>query len=377
MKKIGLLLMSIIPLATWSQQQFTISGSVRDVQLEVNKVYISYASNGLNVLDSTNVSGGRYSFQGLITQPTRVDLRAKYKNGETTVVSRDLITLFVEPSQISIDSKDSFSNATISGSSVNIEFQKLQAAAKPFEPRTSALLKEIDRYKKQKNESALEQAQKQMDQLNAEMKEAVYANYIRQNPSSPLAFFALQQFSGAIIPNPKESLELFNLLSEKMKTSHDGQRMQSLIQRSIRASVGNSEIDFSQTDINGNTITLSSLKGKTVLINFWASWCGPCRALDPKLIQLYNRFKDNDFTIINVSLDKPGAKQDWLDAVKESGIGIYPQVSDLRFWNNAAAQAYGVAALPQNILIDAQGTIAGRNLKPVELAEKIASLTKK
>ncbi len=362
------------PLALWAQQSFTISGSVKGLDPSVDKVYISYASNGQNVLDSTDVSGSKYKFQGFITQPTRVDLRASYKGGIQPSMSRDLITLFVEPATITVNSTDSFSNAITDGSKSNVEFLKMQAAAKPFQSKTDALLKKINLYKQQKDEKNLEDAQLQLDELDAQLKEDVYANYIRQNTGSPLTFFALQQYSGATMPKPGESLELFNLLSEQMKQSHDGQRMHSLIVRSINASVGKPAVDFTQTDMTGNSVTLSAYKGKTVLINFWASWCGPCRALDAGLVKLYNTYKNNNFEIINVSLDKPGEKQEWLKAVNEDGVGVFTQVTDLRFWNNAVAQQYGIVALPQNVLINSDGIIVARNLKPNQLTEKIKSL---
>ena len=369
------MLLSGTPFALFAQQQFTISGSVRGVSPSVDKVYISYVANGQNVLDSTNISGNKYKFQGLITQPTRVDLRAAYDDrGTRPSASRDMVTLFVEPANITVSSADSFSNATVSGSNVNIEFQKLQAAAKPFEPKTAALLKRISEYRQAKDDAKLEQAQIEKDQLDAQLNEAVYADYIRQNPSSPLTFFALQQYSGATMPKPRESLELFNLLPQQMKMSHDGQRMHTLIVRNINTSPGKPAIDFTQTDMNGNSVTLSSFKGKTVLINFWASWCGPCRAQNPKLVQLYNTYKNDNFAIINVSLDKPGAKDDWLKAVQDDQLSDITQVTDLRFWNNAVAQLYGIVTLPQNILIDANGVIVARDLKPNQLSNKINEL---
>ncbi|ANI88748.1 hypothetical protein A9P82_05280 [Arachidicoccus ginsenosidimutans] len=373
MKKLSLVLLCGIPVTIWAQAPFQISGSVKGVNPSVDKVYISYAANGQNVLDSANVRGNKYKFTGYITQPTRVELKAAYNNDRASL-QRDVITLFAEPSDITINSVDSFSNATITGSQVNVEFQKLQTAAKPFQPKVIALSKEIAQYRKEKNTQELEQAQLQLDEVNAQLNEAVYAKYIQQNPNSPLAFFALQQYAGPTMPKPQETLQLFNLLPESMKRSHDGMRMKDLISRVLRASAGKPAPDFTQTDMNGNSVTLSSFKGKTVLINFWASWCGPCRALDADLVKLYNTYKDNNFTIINVSLDKPGEKDIWLKAIQEDGLSIFPQVTDLRFWNNAVARLYGIVSAPQNILVNADGVIVAKNLKPNQLNDKVKSL---
>lgn len=374
MKKLSLFFLCCAPLMLWAQQSFRIIGSVKSVSPTVNKVYISYASNGQNILDSTTVSGGRYRFEGYITQPTRVDLRAAYRENVQPSMSRDIVTLFVEPSDISVNSTDSFSNAVISGSKVNVEFQKLQEAAKPYTKKVVNLMRQMDAYKKAGDEANLENAQDQLDDLQSEMKENVYADYIRQNPNSPLGFFALQQYSGAVIQEPAKVMQLFNMLPTAVQQSHDGQRMRALITVAERVDVGKQAPDFTQADMNGNNVSLSKFRGKYVLVNFWASWCGPCRAQDADLVKIYNTYKNNNFEIINVSLDKPGEKAEWLKAIKDDGLSIFPQVTDLRFWSNAVARTYGVVALPQNILINPNGIIVAKNLKMPQLSKKLRTI---
>lgn len=375
MKKISLFVLCSLPLALFAQNNFNISGNVRGVNPSVDKIYISYAANGQNVIDSANVTGNHYHFEGSINEPTRMDLRAAYRERDNVkpAMSRDLLTIFIEPANIDIRSTDSFSNATVTGSSANVEFQKLQRAAKPFENKAAALMENAETYKKEKNNSALESTEGQLEHLQAQMKEAVYADYIRQNPNSPLAFFALQQYSGAVIQNPSRVEALFRLLPSSLQQSRDGQRMQLLIKMAGLADIGKTAPAFTQSDADGNPISLASFKGKYVLVNFWASWCGPCRAQNPELNKLYEQYKNDGFEIIGVSLDKPGEKNEWLKAIQEDGLQ-WAQVTDLRFWNNAVAREYGVVALPQNFLIDENGRIIAKNLKPDQLSRKLRSI---
>jgi peroxiredoxin len=122
-------------------------------------------------------------------------------------------------------------------------------------------------------------------------------------------------------------------------------------------------------------VSLSSFKGKYVLVDFWASWCGPCRQENPNVVKAFNKFKDKNFTILGVSLDRPNAKDRWLKAIHDDGLA-WNHVSDLKYWDNEVAKLYGIRAIPQNLLLDPQGKIIARNLNGEALDKKLEEVIK-
>ncbi|MBD0368365.1 MAG: TlpA family protein disulfide reductase, partial [Flavisolibacter sp.] len=135
--------------------------------------------------------------------------------------------------------------------------------------------------------------------------------------------------------------------------------------------VGTEALNFTQNDVNGQPVSLSSFRGKYVLIDFWASWCKPCRMENPNVVKAYQKFSNKNFTILGVSLDQE--KEPWIKAIEKDKLS-WTQVSDLKFWSNEVAVLYHVQGIPQNFLVDPNGKIVAKNLRGQELEAKLCEL---
>lgn len=211
-------------------------------------------------------------------------------------------------------------------------------------------------------------------------------NFIKTKPSSPVAPFVLLNFY-QLLGNEDVLKKEYNKLSGNAKKGLFAELIQQRIEAKAKAelaeaakaklgNVGAMASDFSQPDTSGTMISLSSFKGKYVLLDFWASWCGPCRQESPALVDAYNEYKAKNFTIYSVSLDRPGYRDAWIKAIYDDKLQDWSHASDLQFWSNAAAQQYGVSSIPANYLIDPTGKIVATNLRGEQLKQKLKEILK-
>jgi peroxiredoxin len=368
-----LFLVSFLPLLATAQEKaktFKLSGKTKDLAFKPEWVFLQYRVDGEWKTDSVKTGDGKYSFTGKIAEPITGRLRVKYASDDkgnkiATVNTRDGATVFLQPGKIKVSSVDSFSNIQVKGSSAHTEYVKLAALNKPFDAQLTKLYDEYAVYRKAKDKENQDKTDKKIEEVDATKREKVYGEYVRNNPSSPIGLYALQQYAGWDIDADKVE-PLFNSLSETNKNYPSAKRFMEDIAIAKKTGIGKYAMDFTQNDTLGNPIMLSSLRGKYLLVDFWASWCGPCRAENPNVVKVYNKYKDRNFHIIGVSLDRPGQKEKWMKAIHDDELA-WTHVSDLKFWDNEVAKQYGIKAIPQNLLLDPEGKIIAKNLRGEDL----------
>lgn len=380
MKKELLLFTLLLSLAAMAQNDkpFHIQGSFKNIPLPVSKVFLSYRGDDKNVIDSIVPKTGTYTFTGKIAEPVMASIRVKFQPGADgkpvrTISGRDFAVIFLSPDNMEISSVDSFSNVTVKGSKANNAFLILKALLKPVNDVMITIVAEYTKASTAKDEPARKAAEDKLDSLD-NVSRQVYGEYTRKNIQSPIAVYALSRFAGWDI-NTEEVEPLFKQLSTSQKESPSAKILSGQVAIAKKTSIGSMAMDFTQNDTLGVPVKLSSFKGKYLLVDFWASWCGPCRKENPNVVKAYEQYRDKGFSILGVSLDQPGAKENWLKAIHDDNL-TWTHVSDLQYWQNEVAKQYGIQAIPQNLLIDPKGKIIAKNLSGVQLQKKLNEILK-
>jgi peroxiredoxin len=358
---------------TAAAQQAKINGQVK-FKDPVKKVYLYYTKAGERVTDSTNLRGGQFTFNEKVAEPSLATLVVRFDPKDTVTRQPDAMQFYIEPGIIKIKASDSLQNAIVTGSVSQKDFEKLQMLLKPYDEKMSAFRNEYMGYRKNNDTAAMKKIVEEADALDSVMNEEVYLKYAMNHLSSPVALYSLETYAGYDI-DPSKVEPLFKRLTSKIQNSASGKAFYKRIETAKKTAIGSMAMNFTQPDTLGHPVSLSNFKGKYVLLDFWASWCGPCRAENPNVVKAFNKYKDKNFTVLSVSLDQPGKKEAWLNAIHKDGL-TWTHVSDLKFWDNAVAKEYGIRAIPQNLLLDPSGRIIAKNIRGEELTKKLEEVIK-
>lgn len=375
MKKLFLLALIAAPSLLFAQENFVIKGKVGSISTP-SKIFLTYREGTTTTTDSAVVKNGTFDFKGQVKDITRATLVVDYKGVGIQNLDRraqqDVLNIYLVNGTTEIKSKDSLSKAKVTGTKVNEDNQKFIVYIKSITDANKALDAEYEATPKEKRTKEFnDHIDKESDSISVKERN-LDSLYIQANPNSYMSLQALHSMGGPY-PDYAQLAPEFEKLSPDLRASNAGVKYKQYLDILKSVSVGAMAPDFAQPDTNGTAVNLSSFKGKYVLLDFWASWCGPCRAENPNVVKAFNTYKGKNFTILSVSLDRPGKKENWLKAIHKDGL-TWTHVSDLKFWDNDAAKLYGIQAIPQNLLIDPSGKIIAKDLFGNALEKKLREI---
>lgn len=379
MKNYVLLLLLFVPGLAAAQMptSFVLQGRLGATTYRGKPTYV-YLRHG-RVNDSAVVNNGRFELKGTVDEPTKAYLSMRRQDGD---MSDSKAVFFLEPGTLVFSSRDSLKNAHVGGAPLTDAWRELWTTKEPINRQLNALEKEL-RAATPAQQQAPGWRQGLQDRRAALARESTRLDsvFVRAHPTSFISLTVLNPMSR----DPKNAalvMALLPTLSPAVFNNPRAEAIRATIQQNalgIKAKtalqVGEMAPNFTHATPEGRQVSLTDYRGKYVLVDFWASWCGPCRAENPNLAKAYHAYKGKNFDVLGVSLDEAKDRAKWVKAIQADQLP-WTQVSELKGWQGQAAAAYFVHAIPQNFLVDPTGKIIALNLRGDALPEALARLVK-
>ncbi len=352
------------------QNYFTIVGKLAK-KIAYKYVYLNYESTEGFKQDSSLIKNGVFHFKGFPVYGTHAYIQLK-GNGAMDPDEGNQFDFSIEPVNFKIQVDGNLNESHIDGSPINKDFQEIKRILRPVELAREKWYERYEQFKLIANPDSNELNKYSIEYQKLEQDETNLAvDYIANHPGSFPSLMALGKFYPRLTLRQIE--DLWDNLKESLKQTPLGKELRIQLNSMNAVQIGKTAPDFSARDTSGNMVSLSSLKGKYLLLDFWASWCGPCRNENPNVVKAYQKFKDKNFEILGVSLDDEHAKEKWLKAIKDDQL-TWVQVSDLKGWQSEVAELYHVRGIPQNFLLNPEGVIIATDLRGEKLLKTLEDI---
>jgi len=331
--------------------------------MDTGSIEILYPVGDSSKSDTILVKGGKFEYASELKEPTNMIFRKLGTRGEE-------VSFFADPGKVTITGyKDSMWTSKVKGGPTQTLFvqadEKFREIMKPAEGLSQA----YGAAQQSQNINEITRIQQEFNRLQDSAKTYAKSFVFTNRNSIIAAYFSLVYLNEA--GNEDLMKSIYDTLTPAVKKSFFGTKLGDIVGAMSKTSIGVAAPDFTQNDTTGQPITLSSLRGQYVLVDFWASWCGPCRQENPNIVNAYNAYKDKGFTILGVSFDQDALA--WKKAILDDKL-TWNHVSDLKYWDNAAGKLYGIRSIPASFLLDKEGKIIAKDLRGEALAAKLAEL---
>ncbi len=335
-------------------QNTTITGNLKG--LKADDVKIMYSAGKEHKTDTVKLVDGKFTWKGNLSEPQEMYM----------MLPNRYYSFFAQSGKISITGiSDSTESYVVKGSKIQDESVAYDKSIKDLTDQEMPLYQQYGKGTKEE-QSALEE---KLDKIREEKRKRADA-YIKAHPSSYYSI-SLVASRAAYGNDYAQVKKIYDLLDEKARQTAAGKALTERLDVLKRSAIGADMIDFTQNDTTGTPVHFADFKGKYVLVDFWASWCGPCRGENPNVLKAYDAYKDKNFTVVGVSLDDKG--DNWKKAIREDKMP-WAQVSDLKGWKNEVSTYYGIQGIPSNLLVDPSGKILAKDLRGEGLHKKLAEL---
>lgn len=358
-----------------SKTEVNITGFMK-LKTPVEWVYLTHRAEKRWVDDSSKVVNGHFSFKINIPDVTLGNVFVKRK--ETRM--NEVAPLFLQAGKINLTIHGEMDSMKVQGSPAHTAYLSFNEKLKPFGQKRSELNKKWIELGKVKDAEGQKQLEEAFVALMNESNEQVIAPYILKNTGSPIIAYALNNYVGSWPQATPEKLDktqaLFKRIPETVKKRPSVAEFGKRLDAALSTVLGRTAVDFTLADTAGRPVTLSSFKGKYVFIDFWASWCKPCRANNPYIVKAYHDFKGKNIVVMGISLDKTDYKT-WMNAIHTDKLP-YLNLIDTKYPEpTSVGRLYNIAAIPQNVLIDPNGKIVAKNIEGEEMTKKFTEVVGK